>query len=67
MSFFHLPSDPDKLVDQLKLIVLEKVRGKGKSMLSEQKSRFVINYVIMKVLQKINTKTLSQLLIHDYV
>ena len=31
-----LPSDPDELVDQLKLIVLEKVGGNDNPMLSEQ-------------------------------
>ena len=31
-----LPSDPDELVDQLKLIVLEKVGGNNNPMLSEQ-------------------------------
>ena len=36
VSFVFLPSDPDELVDQLKLIVLEKVGGKYKPMLSER-------------------------------
>ena len=33
---FFLPSDPDELVDQIKLIVLEKVGGNDNPMLSEQ-------------------------------
>ena len=36
MICVFLPSDPDELVDQLKLIVLEKVGGNDNSMLSEQ-------------------------------
>ena len=36
IQYVSLPSDPDELVDQLKLIVLEKVRGKDNPMLSEQ-------------------------------
>ena len=35
-SFVFLPFDPDELVDQLKLIVLEKVGGNDNPMLSEQ-------------------------------
>ena len=36
IKFVFLPSDPDELVDQLKLIVLEKVGGNDNPMLSEQ-------------------------------
>ena len=36
LNFVFLPSDPDELVDQLKLIVLEKVGGNGNPMLNEQ-------------------------------
>ena len=36
LKFVFLPSDPDDLVDQLKLIVLEKVGGNDNPMLSEQ-------------------------------
>ena len=36
LKFIFLPSDPDELVDQLNLIVLEKVGGNDKSMLNEQ-------------------------------
>ena len=36
LNFVFLPSDPDELVDQLKLIVLEKVGGNDNPMLSEQ-------------------------------
>ena len=36
LKFIFLPSDPDELVDQLKLIVLEKVGGNDNPMLSEQ-------------------------------
>ena len=36
IKFVFLPSDPDELVDQLKLIVLEKVGGNDNTMLSEQ-------------------------------
>ena len=36
IQYVFLPSDPDELVVQLKLIVLEKVRGKDNSFLSEQ-------------------------------
>ena len=35
-KFIFLPSDPDELVDQLKLIVLEKVGGNDNPMLCEQ-------------------------------
>ena len=35
-QYIFLPSDPDELVDQLKLIVLEKVGGNDNPMLSEQ-------------------------------
>ena len=35
-QYVFLPSDPDELVDQLKLIVLEKVGGNDNPMLSEQ-------------------------------
>ena len=35
-QYVFLRSDPDELVDQLKLIVLEKVGGNGNPMLSEQ-------------------------------
>ena len=35
-QYVFLASDPDELVDQLKLIVLEKVGGKDNPMLSEQ-------------------------------
>ena len=35
LNFVFLPSDPDELVDQLKLIVLEKVGGNDNPMLSE--------------------------------
>ena len=35
LNFVILPSDPDELVDQLKLIVLEKVGGNDNPMLSE--------------------------------
>ena len=36
LKFIFLPTDPDELVDQLKLIVLEKVGGNNNPMLSEQ-------------------------------
>ena len=36
LNFVFLPSDPDELVDQLKLIVLEKVGGNDNPMLNEQ-------------------------------
>ena len=36
IKFVFLPYDPDELVDQLKLIVLEKVGGNDNPMLSEQ-------------------------------
>ena len=35
-QYVFLPSDPDELVDQLKLIVLEKIGGNDNPMLSEQ-------------------------------
>ena len=35
-QYVFLPSDPDELVDQLKLIVLEKVGGNDNPLLSEQ-------------------------------
>ena len=35
-NFVFLPSDPDELVDQLKLLYFEKVGGNDFSMLSEQ-------------------------------
>ena len=36
LNFVFLPSDPDELVDQLKLLYFEKVGGKDNPMLSEQ-------------------------------
>ena len=36
LNFVYLPSDPDELVDQLKLIVLEKIGGNDNTMLNEQ-------------------------------
>ena len=36
LNFVFLPSDPDKLVDQLKLLYFEKVGGNDIPMLSEQ-------------------------------
>ena len=36
LNFVFLPSDPDELVDQLKLLYFEKVGGNDNPMLSEQ-------------------------------
>ena len=36
LNFVFLPSDPDELVDQLKLLYFEKVGGNDNSMPSEQ-------------------------------
>ena len=36
IQYIFLPSDPDELVDRIKLIVLEKVGGNENPMLSEQ-------------------------------
>ena len=36
LNFIFLPSDPDELVDQLKLLHFEKVGGNDNPMLSEQ-------------------------------
>ena len=50
LNFVFLPSDPDELVDQLKLLYFEKVGGNDNPMLSEQ-----IIAIADKLLQCITT------------
>ena len=60
LNFIFLPSDPDELVDQLKLLYFEKVGGNDNPMLSEQIIAIadkLLQYQCI-TLQQINIKTL---------
>ena len=61
MNYVFLPSDPDELVDQLKLIYFEKIGGNDNPMLNEQIVATVDKLLNMNVLQKINIKTCKAL------
>ena len=62
LNYVFLPSDPDELVDQLKLIYFEKIGGNDNPMLNEQIVATVDKLLNMNVLQKMNIKTSGNIL-----
>ena len=64
VKFGFLPSDPDELVYQFKLIVFEKEQEIKILCSFDKLSQLLINYYNKNALQQINTKTLSQLSTH---